>query len=229
MNRLGGPVGSGFPLAGGNCNGLHGGPLRIRPPDRRAGIRASTAGAGCLTGVLRADSVSVHRRGGSTGCRQAQGGPCATARHGGFRQAGSDRGNRHGNRSRSPPSSRCSRTVLQVPAMPRPPPGRTVSCASKGGGWAAYAAARSGSRAAADIRATADSMEARTANMRRHGFAVELLTPSPAGAGSARCGIRQVPMGCRTYVVVVDRPLKKPSAIVGSRDQPRRAVMWDGK
>ena len=80
-----------------------------------------------------------------------------SARHAGSRQADTGRGNRRRSRSRNLPLTPCSRTVRQAPAMPRPPPDTTRSCASKGGGWAVSAAARSGSRAAADIRATSRS------------------------------------------------------------------------
>ena len=75
-------AGSGFPLAGGNCNGLRGGSARLPPTASRAGIRASTDEAGCLTGVAGADSVSVHRREG-TGSRQGHDATCRLTRLGG--------------------------------------------------------------------------------------------------------------------------------------------------
>ena len=80
--------------------------------------------------------------------------------------------------------NRCSRTVRQAPTKPRPRPGRIESCASKGGGLAVCAAARSGSRAAADTRATLRSRPSSLVTGRTPAFAMSL--PRCDAAAAAR-------------------------------------------
>ncbi len=160
---------------------------------------------------------------GGARCRQARGDQCATARHAGSRQAGFGRGNRHRNRTRNPPSSPCSRTVRQAPAIPRPPPGRTWSCASKGGGWAVCEAARPGSRAAADTRVTNRSQPSSSGTGRTP--ALVMLLPRCDAAAAARGA-------CTRSVGSLDRRLLPYKVFPGSRAAVvvlrRVDVIWKG-